>query len=123
MKSNQLHEDRKKALKDIINGGLNRVAHIKENPDHKTQVLADTVANLGNYVVLLEEEMREKKARQEEINEEIYTILKCIVHSGDNYERGVVDLNTVAFLERLSKMIHFSGEKGEPNHDAGRESG
>ena len=46
------------------------------------------------------------KATQEEINEEIYTILKCIVHSGDNYTRGVVDLNTVAFLERLSRMLH-----------------
>ena len=43
---------------------------------------------------------------QEEINEEIYTILKCLIHSDDHYNRGVVDLNANAFLKRLEKMLH-----------------
>ena len=46
------------------------------------------------------------KPTQEEINEEIYTILKCLIHSDDHYNRGVVDLNANAFLERLGKMLH-----------------
>ena len=51
-----------------------------------------------------------RTATQDEINEEVHTILKCIVHSDDNYTRDVVDLNTVAFLERLGKMLRDSPE-------------
>ena len=45
---------------------------------------------------------------QQEINEQIYEILKCLVHSTDKYERDVVDLSTNAFVIKLGKMIRSS---------------
>lgn len=42
---------------------------------------------------------------QKEINRGIYDVLKCIIHSTDNYERGVVDLNAVALLQKLGTEI------------------
>lgn len=42
---------------------------------------------------------------QLEINEQIYDILKCLVHSSDLYSRDEVDLNAVAFLRKLGKMV------------------
>ena len=42
---------------------------------------------------------------QQEINEEILTILTALIHSDDNYKRECVDLNANAFLMRLKDMI------------------
>lgn len=46
--------------------------------------------------------------KQRQINEEIYDILTCLVHSDDHYERGVVDLNANTFLQRLRTLIDSS---------------
>jgi hypothetical protein len=43
---------------------------------------------------------------QQEVNRAMYDVLKCLVHSTDNYERGVVDLNAVALLQKLGVEIH-----------------
>ena len=45
---------------------------------------------------------------QQEINEEIYDILLCLIHSTDHCERGVVDLNADAFRKRLRKLLDTS---------------
>ena len=61
------------------------------------------------------------RMNQLEINEQIYDILKCLVHSTDKYERDAVDLNTVALLRKLGKEIVMSvkcpecGEKHFPD--------
>ena len=46
--------------------------------------------------------------KQLQINEEIYDILTCLIHSDDHYNRGVVDLNANAFLKRLRSLIDSS---------------
>ena len=47
----------------------------------------------------------ESRMSQEEINEQVFDILKCIIHSSDLYEREQVDLSAVAFLRKLGTMI------------------
>jgi len=46
--------------------------------------------------------------KQRKINEEIYDILTCLIHSSDNYDRGVVDLNADAFLKRFRRLLDNS---------------
>ena len=42
--------------------------------------------------------------KQEEINRAIHDILTVLIHSTDNYEREIIDLNAVALLRKLSKL-------------------
>lgn len=42
---------------------------------------------------------------QQGINRAIYDILNCLIHGTDKYERGVVDLNAVALLQKLGESI------------------
>ena len=50
---------------------------------------------------------------QKEINRGIYDVLKCIIHSTDNYDRGVIDYNAVALLQKLGVEISEFKENHE----------
>lgn len=48
---------------------------------------------------------------QEEINEQIYDVLTCLVHASDKYNREAIDLNAVALLRKLWRMLPRSKVK------------
>jgi len=48
---------------------------------------------------------------QQEVNRAIYDVLKCLIHSTDKYDRGVVDLNAVALLQKLGVEIQSLRQK------------
>jgi len=53
---------------------------------------------------------------QQEVNRAIYDVLKCLIHSTDKYDRGVVDLNAVALLQKLGVEIQSLATKASENN-------
>ena len=97
---------------------INRDAGIMSGfkcPDCETETITQITSKFGdgfNVFRIGEGFVRTSGYRmsQEEVNTAIYDILKVIIHSTDNYNREVVDLNAVALLQKLGAEVRSSKE-------------